>query len=389
MRGGPKFICALVGLAGLLAAGNAATERSRTPAARDSAQGGAELRPAPAASRAGFPVRASRVEHGPFVHRIEAEGRAVPLRRATLRVEGAGTVRVLSVREGDRVEQGRLLLRLDTARASLRLRAARADLERARLDYRALTLDDRALGLDSAALARRRRNARIRAGVDRAEAELALAAAERRGRDLRAPFAGRVAGLAVVPGARLAPGDSVGALLDQSRVVVEAELLEEEAVEVDPGAPAEVRFLSHPGRPCSGLVTAVSPVVERAGGRVRVTLLLDRGTPHVRSGAFAAVSVAARSHPSELLVPDGAVVFRGDRHVVFLFRPEAPGASSGTASWVYVEVLRSDGSLAAIRPVGEAPGLVPGAAVLVAGHELLAHGARVELEGLEDPEPTL
>ena len=73
---------------------------------------------------------------------------------------------------------------------------------------------------------------------------------------IRAPFAGRVADLAVEPGQQLAPGEPLLTLLDDSRLEVDVDVLEADVVHLREGAPG-----TGPD-PCAGrpeLDGAVSP----------------------------------------------------------------------------------------------------------------------------------
>lgn len=324
-------------------------------------------------------VRTVPLRRDSFVRWTRGWGRATALRRATLRAEAAGRVLGAPVGEGGLVGPGDLLVQLDTARAHLRLRAARAELERARLEYRGLTFDDTLLGLDPAAVGRRRRNARARAGLDRARAELDLARLELEGRAMRAPFGGRVAGLAVAPGTQVLPGDSLAAVVDPSRLTVVATVLEESVAAVREGAGARVQLAAFPGDRRRAKVVAVSPIVELASGRAKVIVRLEGAAGGVRPGMYGEVAIASGALPDQALVPLEAVVRRGERDVIFLFRPDGAGARRGAAEWIDVEVVASGDGLAAVRPVRADGRLEPGTPVLVEGHELLAHGAPVEL----------
>ena len=315
---------------------------------------------------------------------IRGEGRAVPLRRATLRTGVGGRVVGVPVREGAEVSTGDLLVQFDSTLASLRRRAAEAEHERAVLEFRSLTFEDTLLGLDPRGLRLRRRHARAHSGLDRTGAELEVARLALARTAVRAPFTGRVAGLAVGPGTDVRPGDSLLTVVDATRTLIEAAVLEEDAGAVRPGARARVTFAANPARFLAGEVTALSPVVERPAGRVRVHVLLeaspvDGSTEAIRPGTFAEVRIAARELPAATLVPIAAIARRDARDVVFRFRPDRPGARTGTAEWVEVEVLEEGGGRAAVRARRSDRALSAGSLVLVEGHVLLAHGAPVLL----------
>jgi RND family efflux transporter MFP subunit len=170
------------------------------------------------AQDAALGVRVLRVEEAPgFSRRRVYTGRVEPFRQSDLGFERAGLLAEVLVREGDRVEAGQVLARLDPAlieagRAELvaALRGAEADLalaEATRERYQATigqgavtrqALDEAREGARSAAAALELARARI------ASVDLDLEKAE-----LRAPFPGVITGRDADEGRVLAAGEPV------------------------------------------------------------------------------------------------------------------------------------------------------------------------------------
>jgi len=93
---------------------------------------------------------------------IAAEGKVVPVREAQLALPTGGVVADVQVEEGQRVEAGAVLVRLDQAQAESAVGAAQAGLQRARANLAQLTAEPRSEDIDAA-----------RAGRDSAKAQLA------------------------------------------------------------------------------------------------------------------------------------------------------------------------------------------------------------------------
>lgn len=334
-------------------------------------------------------VKGAKIHRDTFFLWVEAEGNAEALRRTVLRAQVEGDVETVPVREGQRVAPGRLVARLDSTPHALELRARRAERERTLAEFRSMLIGEEDLGLTEEEREERRRQARARSGLARAEVELEKARYELEATRIRAPFAGRVANLALGPGDRVSPGDSVAAILDLSRLEVEVRVLQEQVPHLAPGRRARVRFTALPGETFTGRVVSVNPVVDRASGRVRVTVRLDNPETRVLPGMHATVEIAGRRHPDRLFVPRDALVERDRRQVVFLFEPEDSGAATGRAQWRYVSAgLESDRYVEILpeREGDEVP--AAGQVVLVDGHTTLAHDARVRLadsDSLEAP----
>ncbi len=186
----------------------------------------------------------------------------------------AAAVVAMEVREGDRVDAGDTLIRLDETDAALALQRSESDLTEARADLEALKLtgaDDRTvlahqeelrrLARDKAdwhrqlreqgaisqqtlnaalneahsqaiALSRQRhqvstfdlRLAQAQARVSRAEASLEEARVRLRRTRIRAPFPGRVTRIHIAPGELVSPGSVVAEVYDDSALEVRAQI---------------------------------------------------------------------------------------------------------------------------------------------------------------------
>lgn len=343
-----------------------------------------QVRPRASASRfsseLAVSVEGARIRRDTFFLWVEAEGSAEPLRRAVLRAKAGGDVERVPVREGERVTVGRLVARLDSVPHALDLRARRAERERALAEYRSMLIGEKELGLTEEEREARRRRARARSGLTRADVELEKARRELEAARIRAPFAGRVADLAVSPGSRVGPGDPVATILDLARLEVEVRVLQEQVAHLAPGRRARVRFTALPDEDFSGRVVSVNPVVDRATGRVRVTVRLDNPEARLLPGMHATVRIAGRRHPDRLFVPRAALVERDRRKVVFVFAPEDSGAVTGRAQWRYVDTRLESDRFVEIVPEREGAELpAAGSVVLVEGHTTLAHDAPVRL----------
>ena len=106
---------------------------------------------------------------------VTADGSVLPAADVTLRFERSGSVAAILVAEGDRVEAGQPLARLDTRQLELRVTEARTSLERAKARYN-----------QAAAGAAPETVAVAEAGVAQAQARLAEARAGVTGADLKA-----------------------------------------------------------------------------------------------------------------------------------------------------------------------------------------------------------
>ena len=374
-------------------ASDAETGDGAASAVVDSARGAAAST-AGAAFAAGVavPVEAARAGKGTFTIWVSAEGQAAAIRSAPLQAEVSGPVTAVAVREGQFVQRGQLLVQVDPQVYRLDLREAQGQLEQAQAEYQDLTLGDDQID-DPTILAERQRLARIRSGVAGAEARVAHAEYDLAKTEIRAPYAGRVANLAVDVGSRLSVGDSVATVVDVSRIDIDVQVLESEIAALDVGREATVRFTAFPGESFRGRVVTLNPVVNPESRYSRVTVRLENPEARILPGMHTLVRIAGRLYEDRVSIPKEAVVERNRRDVVFVFQPDEEGKTTGRAKWRYVLLgLENEDfvEIVAPGPDDDEDFVEPGEVVLTGGHTTLSHDARVSVdrmlgEGGENP----
>jgi HlyD family secretion protein len=368
----------------------------------------------------GAEVEALRVTWGPIVHRIVVSGRVSPPAQVSVSSVLTGTVETVAVEEGDRVEPGQLLLRLeaatlkaDVARARTGVLQARARLkqflevsapqraqavrqaeverdqaertfERARtlLEAGAVTqehFDQARAALELArsrlASAEAQATASLQGGAELrlTEAGVALAEAEQNAAEERLAQATLSASVrAVVLRRDVEPGDSVQpgrtllslARVGETRLTVEPD--ERSLAFIQPGQSALASADAFPGERFAAVVETVAPSVDSERGTVEVKLAVPRPPDYLRPGMTVSVEIEVGRRERALVLP-----------------AEAVRDTASERPWVLVP----EGSRAARREVllglrGEAQvevaqGLAEGELVLVPSSRALLPGQRV------------
>jgi RND family efflux transporter MFP subunit len=309
--------------------------------------------------------------------RVTAAGQAEARRRTRVAAQVEGEVRAVPVRENQRVGAGAPLLQIDTTDLALEVAQARADLAAAEADFRQMILFNDEIE-DPAVRRERERIARSRSGLEQREVALRQAELRLERSTVRAPFGGRIADLAVVPGQHVAPGTELLTVVALDPIEVEVRVLEAELGWLAEGRRAEVTFAAYPGEVFEGRVETLNPVVDPETRTGRVTVLLDNPEGRIKPGMYAEVALDAEALPDRVLVPRSAILERGEgRRRTMLFVYEG-GEGQGLAKWRYVTTGRENERFVEIVPGGE--GMVePGETVLVDGHHYLAHDTPVRL----------
>lgn len=290
---------------------------------------------------------------------IEASGTAEPLQQATLSTRLMATVAAVTVREGDRVAAGQVLVRLDTrdldAKAA-QVAAGLAEAEAMHREAEAMERRIRSLYNDSAATRVQLDQAetglaRTQAAVRTARAAAAEVAAHRSYAEISAPFGGVVVRRFVDPGAMAAPGAPLVLVEDASRLRVQVTAAPDQVRGLRRGTAVEVMV---EGRAVAGEVEGV--VRAQAGNMAQVNVLVAN-----REGAFTSGSAATVLLPQGtrqgLVIPAAAVIREGD-----LVGVDAVVAGVAERRWVRLG-----------RPL--AGGLVEVLSGLAAGDRVLMRGA--------------
>jgi len=270
---------------------------------------------------------------------ILASGVLAYLEEVNLTSELVAKVREILVEEGDRVEKGQLLLRLDPEtyrnaidREEASRRQSLISIERQRLN---LALAETRLKRGQELLSRQMigqsdfddlRNARDLAKVELQSSEEALRRAdailgearEQLGKtDIRAPISGTIVDLPIKVGETAIPSTNAlaGAILmkiaDTSAIQAELKVDEADIARISLGQAADVYAAAFQDTPLRGKVAkiALAPTLEQQGRAYEVTVLLDppEGVA-LRSGMSARADIFLGDGAKTLAVPVEAIV---------------------------------------------------------------------------------
>jgi len=159
---------------------------------------------------------------------------------------------------------------------------------------------------------------------------------------LAAPTSGFVIDKKVVQGQSIQAGEELYTIADLSDVWVEAQLHEEDAGRVGIGAGATLQFTSYPGRPFTGRVTYIDPILGEQARTVKARITVPNSDGRIKPGMYATVILSSAAQ-SALTVPRSAVVQTGERALVFVDlgngKLNAQTVRLGRTGGDYVEVL--------------------------------------------------
>lgn len=330
------------------------------------------------------PVQVETVSNRAIVKQINATGTVTSPRTAVLSTAVAGIVAELTIDEGDRVESGDVLLKLDAELAQFALERALAEvkqLEIAAADARRRFIEAEELGTQRG-IARTQIES-LRAEVSGDEAALAASQAAAREQQaiverstLKAPFAGVISERHAELGEWVNPGDGLFELVAMDNLRFDFRVGQENFAALSPETAAEITLDAFPDRSIPGYVDAIVPVknpsartflvrlranTEDTGNRLLITPGMSvRGKLNIDTGR----SGVAVSRDAILRFPDGRVT-------VWVVDP------GGDLPVVREQLVRTGSEFNGVVEITS--GLADGDVVVVRGNEILRAGQAVSI----------
>lgn len=328
-----------IGLAGCQRGDSGASPPASTASAARSGTAATSARPAQT-------VTVFTVQQRDVPVTVEAAGTVVALDAVEVRPQLSGTIAEVLVREGQFVQRGQPLFRLDVraeranadrARAQLlRDQASLADLERQW--KRAQELRAQNFIAQSAADTVLSNLESQRAAVAASQAALRATEVSLGFGTLTAPLSGRAGAIAVHRGALVQPGGAALVGINQidpigvSFNLPEAQLsaLLNAAGGPAPGDGAEVAVLltghergQAATEPLRGRVVFVDNAVDTTTGSIRVKAALPNKTQALWPGQYVTVRLTTRTLPGALVIPQAALIIRGTERSVYVVKADA------------------------------------------------------------------
>lgn len=309
------------------------------------------------------PVRTAAVATAPLDETATATGVLEAVASVELRPETSGTVTDVGFEDGAKVTRGQrlLLIRPDAANADAHAASSQLQLRNAELKrVKELHGSEYASAADLEA---------AQGARDLASANAEKARDTVRRTEIRAPFDGVVGKREVQPGDYVDTSRVITRLEDLTAVYVDAAFPERLLPALRQGQPVEVTIDAFPGEAFQGTLSYVAPRLEASTRMIEVRARIENpvvdGSPRLRPGLGARITVTVARREAAIVVPAQAIVASGGGNTVWV-----ANAGKAEARPIKIGVRRADS-------VEVVEGLKPGDAVIVEGLVKLYPGAAI------------
>lgn len=271
----------------------------------------------------------------------------------------SGEVVEILVEEGDEVEEGQVLARLDGDRLRLQMLQAKANLEKTSKAYeRYVQLHER--GLVSASIFEG-----LKFDMDALNASYELKQLSYSYTTIRAPISGVVSSRDIKLGQHLMAGASAFKITDTSKLIAYLLIPQVELSKISAGDTARVRVDAMPEVEFAATIARISPTIDPLNGTFKATATIENQDGHLAPGMFGRFNVAYEKHSGALLIPAAAVIEEDNETVVYV-------VNDGSANRRAIEVgIESDGLVEVLG------GLEADEKIVITGQGGLRDGAKV------------
>lgn len=274
----------------------------------------------------------------------------------------SGVALAVLVEEGQAVNAGQPLVRLDPDRARLAVAQSEAQMRKLENSYQ------RATQLVSQQLVSAADVDQLKFDLENARAQYRLAVLELSYATVVAPISGVIASRSIKTGNFVQINTPIFRIVDDSRLEATLNVPERELATLKAGQPVTLLADALPGQRFIGQVDRIAPVVDSGSGTFRVVCTFAEGAQALQPGMFGRVRIDYDHRTDALVVPRVALLDDGD--------PAVYRVRDGKVARVAVKLGYAEGAWVEILD-----GLAEGDQVVTAGKVALRDGTAVQVIG--------
>jgi membrane fusion protein (multidrug efflux system) len=323
-------------------------------------------------------VSTAQVTRESWDRTVESVGSMRAVQGADLSTEESGVVTKILFENGAEVQEGDLLVELDTDTEQANLRSAEAEQQLARTVYeRTRRLRENSTVPQSDLDAAESQLRKMTALVEQLKATI-------RKKQLNAPFSGRLGIREANLGQFVNQGDKIVSLQSLDPIYVDFLLPQQLLSQLVPGSELRVVTDVYPDKVFEGQLTAANSEIDPITRNIRLQGTLKNPGGLLRPGMFGRVMLSLGEAEEVTAIPVNSVITATYGDSVFVVEQKAGenGEKQLVAKQRFIRTGRSEGDFVAVTE-----GLKPGETVVTAGAFKLRNGSVIEVNNDMAPHP--
>lgn len=297
----------------------------------------------------------------PVAERLTLPGTIAANEIVEIKAEADGIVQEIKFNEGERVNNGQVLVTLDATKFAAALAEAEATLKLSQANF------DRAKQLYKDKLISEQEYDQAASTFAVNQATVDFQRRQLKDTQVLAPFSGMVGARQISPGQVMTRSSTLTWLVDLDIVKVEVKVPERYLQQLKIGQPLEFSVAAFTGEKFRGEVYFISPQIDESTRTALVKARIKNAEAKLRGGMFASLDLTLQLRDAAIVIPEPALMSNNDKFSVFVVD------SKGLAQIRPIEVgLRLAGKAEVLK------GLTAGEKVIVEGIQKLRPGSPVK-----------
>lgn len=261
-----------------------------------------------------IPVMVANIERNDISSNFHTTATLESRNEADIITRVTGIIEELTIEEGDFVEKGQVLARVDPRRYELALAKADAELAGINQELQRLSL------MAEKQLVSAQASDKLKYQHQAAVAARELAALDLKDSQIVAPISGFISQRFVKAGHFTQGYQKLFHIVDQSSLQAVVHLPEHQLSFVKLQQRALLSFSARQGKQFLAKVRSISPVIDSRSGTFKVILSLDNNDLALKPGMFAQIALTFDTHEDTLTIPSDAIITLDNQSKVYLVK---------------------------------------------------------------------
>jgi RND family efflux transporter MFP subunit len=261
-----------------------------------------------------IPVSVAAIERNDIASNFHTTATLESRNEADIITRVTGIIEALTVEEGDYVEKGQLLAKVDARRYQLALDKAEAELAGLEQELSRLSL------MAEKQLVSEQASDKLKYQHRAAIAAKELAALDLKDSQIVAPISGYISQRLIKTGHFAQSYQKLFHIVDQTNLQAVVHLPEHQLSLTKIGQQALLQFSARQEQRFAAKLRSISPVINSTSGTFKVILSIDNSEGQLKPGMFAQIALTFDTHKDTLTIPSDAIITLDNQSKVYVVR---------------------------------------------------------------------